>query len=76
MEHSQSDPTPWNGGDGADILQQVWRHLDAVDRWQGDLATEEDMAILEGLFQAVRAAIRKGYSEELLVKVLHSLFQS
>ena len=38
------------------------------------LAAEEDVVILDALEAAVLAARRKGYDEELLVRVLRGLF--
>ena len=76
MDHIPPDHFPSRGHDAADILEQVSRHLSALDRWEEDIATQEDLEILSGLIQAARAAMRKGYSEDLLVHVLRSLFQT
>ena len=59
-----------------DILVQVQRYLDGVDAWESGLATAEDSIILQCLLEAVRVARRKGYSEELLIKVLRSLIHA
>ena len=59
-----------------DILIQVRRYLDGVDAWERDLATEEDVIIMQCLLEAVRAARSKGYSEELLIQVLRGLIRT
>lgn len=59
-----------------DVLIQVRRYLDGVDAWERDLATEEDVIIMQCLLEAVRAARSKGYSEELLIQVLRGLIRT
>ena len=58
-----------------DILVQVQRYLEAVDAWESDLATEEDVIIMRCLLEAVGAARRKGYRDELLIEVLRGLIR-
>ena len=58
-----------------DILVQVQRYLDGVDAWERDLATEEDVIIMRCLLEAVGAARRKGYRDELLIEVLRGLIR-
>ena len=59
-----------------DILVQVQRYLDGVDAWESGLATEEDVIIMQCLLEAVRAARRKGYGDELLIEVLRGLIRT
>ena len=58
-----------------DILVQVQRYLAAIDTWECGLATEEDVIIMQCLLEAVRAARRKGYGEELLIELLRGLIR-
>lgn len=60
----------------AGILGQVQRLLDTAEGDDGWHATEEDFIIVQSLLTALHAARRKGYSEELLVRVLHGLIES
>jgi len=75
------DTPPRDGRHGDEIdpdgvLAQVMRYLDVLDADDGDRATEEDIIIIQNLLEAVRAARRKGYSEELLVQVLRNLIHT
>jgi hypothetical protein len=59
-----------------DILEQAQRLLKGdvqEDAWH---ATEEDFIIVQCLLGAVRAARRKGYGDDLLIRVLRGLIQS
>src|SRR5947209_7621067 len=80
-EGGMMDTPPRDGRHGDEIdpdgvLAQVMRYLDVLDADDGDRATEEDIIIIQNLLEAVRAARRKGYSEELLVQVLRNLIHT
>lgn len=62
--------------DGLDILKYVQRYLDDLDRDLADLASEEDFIIVSTLTQASTAAKQKGYSVDLLITCLRSIFGS
>lgn len=76
MDSPHTNGSDWDAIDPAGVLGQVKSYLDAFDTWEDDRATEEDLIIVECLLQAVHAARRKGYSDELLVQVLRSLIQT
>jgi hypothetical protein len=72
---------PWGenqgkAGEPEGVLDQTKRMLDALDRYQDDLATEDDFIIMRSLMEAVHAAERKGYSKGLLIQLLRTLMYS
>jgi hypothetical protein len=62
--------------DLAGVLGQVQRLLAATELDDGWHATEEDFIIVQCLLTALHAARRKGYSEELLIRVFRGLIES
>jgi hypothetical protein len=76
MDERVREGTDEEAIDLAGVLQQVQRLLADVEIDDGWHATEEDFVIVQCLLTALRAAQRKGYSEELLMRVLHGLIES
>jgi hypothetical protein len=70
------EPPSWEGDKPERVLEQVRRYLAELDWSAKNLATEEDFIIMRCVLEAVEAARRKGYDEELLVQVLRSLLHA